>query len=212
MAFLPGFGVLLAYTIAVVFLTLTPGPDMALYLGKTVGQGRAAGFAAFAGTAAGLVVHSTLAAVGLSAVLAASATAFTVLKIVGAGYLLYLAVEALRRGAVFTVSEGAKPDALQRVFLKGMTINVLNPKIIVFFATFLPQFIEAGDVYASPKLFFLGIWYIVVTIPLTVAMILGAARIAAFLRTSRRALRVFDTLFAGVMAAFAVRLLLARSG
>ena len=194
-------------------LTVTPGPDMAFYLGRTVAQGRAAGLTAFAGTNAGLLVHTTLAAVGLSAILAASATAFTVLKIAGAGYLLYLAVEAIRLGAAFSVDPGkAKPEPLRRIFGKGFWVNVLNPKIIVFYVTFLPQFVDPGDGDAGGKLFFLGIWGILVAIPITVAMIVGAERIAGFMKASPRALRAFDWIFAGVMGAFAVRLITARAG
>ncbi|WP_181701142.1 LysE family translocator [Chthonobacter albigriseus] len=212
MTFLPDLTVLLGFTVAVVFLTLTPGPDMALFLGKTVAQGRPAGFAAFMGTNAGLLVHSTLAAVGLSAVLAASETAFTALKVAGALYLAYLAVEAVRKGAAFSIDPAkAVREPLGRIALKGFLVNVLNPKIIVFFVTFLPQFIDAGDPHAAGKLMFLGLWLIAVAFPITAAMILGAERIAGFLKRSPRALRAFDWIFAGVMGAFAVRLLLAKA-
>lgn len=212
MSFIPDLSVLAVYSLAVVFLTLTPGPDMALYLGKTVTQGRRAGLASFLGTNAGLLIHSTLAAVGLSAVLAASATAFLVLKVAGAAYLLWLAVDAVRNGAAFSLEAGKTPaEPLAGLFVKGFLINVLNPKIVVFFITFLPQFIAAGDPNASGKLFFLGLWLIAVAFPITVAMILAAHRIAAFLKSSPRALKAFDWLFAGVMAAFAVKLALARA-
>ncbi|HUG61951.1 MAG TPA: LysE family translocator [Methylomirabilota bacterium] len=210
MPFLPELAVIAAYTLAAAFLTLTPGPDMALFLGKTVTGGRTAGFASFLGTTAGLVVHSTLAAAGVAAVLAASATAFTVLKVVGVGYLLYLAYDALRRGSAFAPDqpdrEASRREPLLRVFLKGLAVNVLNPKIVMFFVTFLPQFVDAADPDGRGKLFFLGLWYIVVTIPLTVAMILGASGIAGYLRANPRALRLFDYAFAGVMATFAIRL------
>lgn len=207
MIFLPDFSVIAAFTVAAVFLTLTPGPDMTLFLGKTVTAGRLAGFAAFAGASTGLVVHTTLAAVGLSAILAASTTAFTVLKVVGCLYLLWLAVQAVRSGTAFSLEAGAvRPEPLRSVYLKGLAINLLNPKIIVFFVTFLPQFISTSDANAGPKLFFLGLWFIVVAIPFSVAMIMGAERIAGFLKRSPRALRAFDWGFAGVMAAFAVKL------
>ena len=210
--FVPDLAVLAAYTVAVVLLTVTPGPDMTLYLGKAVAGGRAAGFAAFAGTAAGLVVHSTLAAIGLSALLAASATAFLALKVVGAVYLLYLAVDAVRNGSAFALEDAeGRREPLRRLFLKGLAINVLNPKIIIFFVTFLPQFVTAGDPQAAGTLFFLGLWYIVVTILPTIAMILAAERLAAFLKRSPRAIRAFDWLFAGIMGAFALRLLTARA-
>lgn len=212
MPFIPDFSILLAYTLAVALLTLTPGPDMTLFLGKTISGGRSAGFAAFLGTAAGLVLHSGMAALGLSALLAASATAFTALKFAGAGYLLYLAIDAVRNGSSFSMENGTLVESVVRTFLKGFTVNVLNPKIVVFFVTFLPQFVHPEDPAAAAQLFFLGIWYIVVTFPLTVIMILGAERLAGVLRTKPRWLRVLDWAVAGVMGVFAVRLLTARAG
>ncbi len=209
MSFLPDLSVILGFTLAAVFLTLTPGPDMTFFLGQTVASGRPAGFAAFAGASAGLLVHTSLAAVGLSALLAASTTAFTVLKVAGCLYLLWLAVDALRNGSAFSLDPAARGAApLKRIFMKGLAINLLNPKIIIFFVTFLPQFVSPHDPHAVGRLFFLGLWFIVVAIPLTIPMILGADGISRFLKVSPRALRAFDYGFAGVMAAFAVKLVL----
>src|SRR5919199_3583388 len=98
MTFLPEPAVLLTYTAACFVLFITPGPDMSLFLAKTVTGGRKAGLAAMLGAQAGCCVHTLLAALGLSALLAASATAFTALKVVGALYLLWLAIDAGRPG------------------------------------------------------------------------------------------------------------------
>ena len=144
MNFLPDLDVLLAYTAAAVVLVVTPGPDMTLFLGQTLTGGRARGIAAYLGASAGLVVHTMLAAFGLSALLAHSATAFGVLKIAGVAYLIWLAIEALRRGSALTLAPGAgRPQPLGQVFLTGVGINLLNPKIVMFFLTFLPQFVSA---------------------------------------------------------------------
>src|SRR6185295_847588 len=102
MTFVPDFNVMLAYTAAAAILVITPGPDMTLFLGQTLSGGKARGVAAYLGASAGLVVHTMLAAFGLSALLAHSATAFGVLKIVGVGYLMWLAIDALRRGSALT--------------------------------------------------------------------------------------------------------------
>lgn len=204
---MPDLEVLVAYSAAVAVLTLTPGPDMALYLGKTIGGGRAAGVASFLGTAAGLVVHAGLAAVGVAAVLAASATAFLWLKVAGCLYLLYLAQDAVRNGAAFAIAEGgSRREPLGRLFAKGFAVNILNPKIVVFFVTFLPQFVAAGDPDAHAKLLFLGLWYVAVTAPITAVLILAASRIAGSLRRRPGVVRLLDWIFAGLMAAFAVRL------
>lgn len=209
LAFVPSAAVLATFVAAAIALTLTPGPDMTFFLGKAVGQSTAAGFAAFAGCSTGLVMHTLLVALGLSALLAASATAYLVLQVVGAAYLLYLAVQTLRHGSSLgSAAAGGTADPLMRVFGKGLAINLLNPKIIVFFATFLPQFVSPDDPAATGKLIFLGLTFVVVATPFTVAMILAAGRVSAALRGSRRLSRAIDWLFAGVMGAFAVRLLL----
>ena len=212
MDFVPTLAVLAAYAAAVVALTFTPGPDMTLFLGKAVTQGRAAGMAAMLGASTGILVHTTLVAIGLSALLAASATAFFVLKVVGALYLLWLAVEAVRRGSGLNL-DAARPqpgETLFRVWLKGLAVNLLNPKIIMFFVTFLPQFVDAGDPHAAGKLLFLGVVFVVIATPISIVMIASASRLAHLLKRSPRVMRTVDWLFAGVFGAFAVRLLLTQ--
>lgn len=212
MDLLPSVPVLAAYVLACVALTLTPGPDMMLSLSKAVAQGRAAGFAALAGALTGVLVHTMLVAVGLSALLAASATAFTVLKVVGAGYLLWLAIDAVRNGSSFAL-DGTAPArrSIASVYLKGLAINLLNPKVIVFFITFLPQFVSPTDPDATGKLFVLGVLFVIVSLPIMVPLILGAGAIARYLRRSPRATRVVDYLFATILGGFAVKLALARA-
>ena len=208
--FIPEPSVLAAYALAALVLGLTPGPDMTFFLSKTIAQSRTAGFAAFFGASTGLIVHTMLVAAGLSALLAASETAFTILKVVGAIYLLYLAWDALRNGSALSLPKGAAPEPLRTIYLKGLLINVLNPKIIVFFVTFLPQFVSPGDPAAAKKLLFLGAFFMVVNVPLCSAMILFADAIARALGRSGRVTRVIDWLFAGVLAGFAVKLILTQ--
>jgi len=209
--FVPALPVLAAYTVASIILGLTPGPDMTLFLSKTVSQSRAAGLSAFGGATTGLVVHSILIAAGLSVLLAASVTAFTILKIVGAAYLAYLAIDAIRHGSALSLDKRGRPERLRAVYLKGLLVNLLNPKIIVFFVTFLPQFVSPNDPEAAKKLLFLGLFFAVVNVPVCVGLILFADRIASFLRRSPKATRLVDWLFASVLGAFAVRLVLAQS-
>src|SRR2546423_11605820 len=103
MPFVPALHILLAYTAAAVILVITPGPDMTLFLGQTLTGGRARGIAAYLGASAGLVVHTMLAAFGLSALLAHSAAALGGLQIVGVAHFLWLAIHALRRGSMLTL-------------------------------------------------------------------------------------------------------------
>ncbi len=185
---------------------------MTLFLGKTLTQGRKAGAAAVIGAACGIVVHSLLAALGISALLAASETAFLALKIGGAGYLVWLAVQAVRKGSAFTPDmQTGRTESFLAVWTKGLTINLLNPKIVLFFVTFLPQFVSATDPAAAQKLLFLGAYFIALAVPCCLAMVAGAASIARFLRNSPRVLRAFDWTFAGIMGAFALKLLAAQS-
>lgn len=212
MAFIPDLPTLLAFTLAAFVLTITPGPDMTLFLGRTLSEGRAAGMAAMLGAASGIVVHTSLAAFGISALIAASPQAFFALKIVGAGYLVYLAVQAIRGGSTFKLDGKAvgRPHSLLSNWLTGLGINLLNPKIVLFFVTFLPQFVSARDADVTGKLFFLGMFFIVLAVPMSIAMILAADRFAAALKRRPKVMRAIDWLFASVFSAFAVRILLTQ--
>lgn len=201
---------LLAFSVAGILLALTPGPDMLLFIGRTLSGGRRAGFAAMLGAATGLLVHTVLAAVGLSALLTASPDAYRALKIAGALYLLWLAVEAIRGDGVLAFSAGPK-QSLPRTYLRGLGINLLNPKIVAFFVTFLPQFVAAGDPAAGAQLLFLGLYFVVcLGLPICTVLILLADRLTGAVRRLPGLRRLLDWLFAGVMGGFAVRLLAAR--
>jgi len=213
MPFIPDLSTILAFSIACFVLTITPGPDMTLFLGRTLAGGRASGIAAYLGAATGSLIHTTLAAVGLSALIAASPEAFLVLKIIGAGYLIFLAVQAVRSGSTFRVDEKGQKKAapsLKASWLTGVGINLSNPKIILFFVTFLPQFVQAGDPHAGGKLFFLGIYFIVFATPFCVAMIVAADKLAAALKRRPKVTRAIDWLFASVFSAFAVKILMTQ--
>lgn len=208
MSFVPDFSTIVQFAIATFIITITPGPDMTLFLGRALSQGKWAGIACMSGAMAGIVIHTTLVAVGLSALLVASPTAFWTLKIGGAGYLVWLAIQAVRHGSAFNPdSSQTAPASFAKNWATGLGINLLNPKIILFFMTFLPQFVTPGDPNAPGQLFFLGMMFIVEALPFTVAMILVADSLASLLRRSQVVTRVVDYLFAGVFSAFAVKIL-----
>jgi threonine/homoserine/homoserine lactone efflux protein len=209
--FVPDLPVLAGFVVASIVLGITPGPDMTFFLSKTIAQSRAAGFTAFGGASLGIFVHSVLVAAGLSVVLAASAVAFTILKFVGAAYLAYLAYDAIRHGSSLSLDRKAKPELLRSVFIKGLLVNLLNPKVIIFFITFLPQFVSANDPHAPGKMLFLGLTFMFINVPVCGGLILAADRIALLLKSSSRASRFVDWLFAGVLGAFAVRLVLTHA-
>jgi threonine/homoserine/homoserine lactone efflux protein len=205
----PSLPTFLAFVGAGLILAMTPGPDMALIVTRSLSGGRGNGFAALAGVSGGLLVHTLAAALGLSALIAASARAYDALKIVGALYLLWLALGALRHGAALKLeaARGAGERGLAGAGLAGLLINLTNPKIIIFFVTFLPQFVDAGDVDAGAKFLTLGLVFIVIGVAVNGLIVLVASRFVAAARASPRALRLFDFGFAGLMSAFAARLL-----
>ncbi|WP_375459951.1 LysE family translocator [uncultured Enterovirga sp.] len=212
MSFLPDASVFLAYTVACLVLFITPGPDMSLALSRTLAGGRREGMAAMLGAMAGCLLHTLLAALGLSALIAASATAFTALKIVGALYLLWLAYDALRHGSALRLKTGgAASNPFWRTFLVGIGINLTNPKVVLFFVTFLPQFVEPTDPNAPGKLLVLGVYFVLVTAPFGILMVLGADRMLAVLTGRPRIMRMIDILFASVFALFALRIAVTQS-
>jgi threonine/homoserine/homoserine lactone efflux protein len=149
----------LLFQAAGVLLNITPGPDMLYIIGRSTTQGWRAGAAAALGIGAGCVVHIAAAALGLSAVLAASATAFTILKTIGAAYLVYVGISLIRSSrstSLATPEVAFAPTTLRTVFIQGFLTNVLNPKVALFFLAFLPQFINS-DAPSKPLAFlFLG--------------------------------------------------------
>lgn len=212
--FVPELSVLLAFSLAGIVLFATPGPDMSLWIARTMQGGRRAGIAAMIGTSAGCCVHSALAAGGISVLIAASPLAFAALKVVGAVYLLWLAWGAIRHGSVLPGGEaGPAPRALPlwRTFLGGLAVNLANPKVVIFFITFLPGFVSAADPHAAGKLMFLGLWFVALNFVLAALLILGADGVTAMLRRNPRVVRALDWAFAGVFGVFAVTILKAQA-
>jgi threonine/homoserine/homoserine lactone efflux protein len=209
---LPDWGVLAPYMAAVVVIALTPGPDMTFFVGRALTRGRAAGIAALAGALCGIVMHTLAVALGLSALIVAAPKAFMALKIAGAGYLLWLAFQALRRGSALALpATPAARAGLARTWAAGVAINLLNPKIVLFFMTLLPQFVSASDPQAQAKLIALGLIFIVVGFLVCMPMVLAADRFAAALRGNPRISRAIDWLFASVFTAFAAQILFSRA-
>lgn len=213
MDFLPTLPVFSAFTLAALILTLTPGPDMTLFLGRALSQGRAAGMAAMFGASTGVIIHTLLAAFGISALIQASPNGFLALKVAGAVYLLWLAIQAIREGSTFSIEQAkTKPKSLTSNWLTGIGINLLNPKIILFFITFLPQFITPTDPNAAAKMIFLGFYFIAIACICCSFMIYAVDKVADTLKQNPKVTRIIDYLFAGVFSAFAIRILLTERG
>ncbi|EIM71821.1 lysine exporter protein LysE/YggA [Nitratireductor aquibiodomus RA22] len=212
MTFIPDFATILQFALATFVISITPGPDMTLFVGRALSQGRAAGFACMFGAMTGIMIHTALVALGLSALIVASPEAFPALKVFGAGYLIWLAIQAIRKGSAFSPEKkGGAGRSLLKNWATGLGINLLNPKIILFFMTFLPQFVSASDPHAPGKLFFLGLLFIPLALPIVAPMVIAADSFSKLLKKSPRVTRVVDYLFAGVFSAFALKILTAQA-
>ena len=206
--FVPDTAILLPFALAAFVLAVTPGPDMALYVGRAISHGQRAGLACFAGCATGILIHTMLVAFGVAALLVAAPRLFVALKVTGALYLLWLAYATLRHGSSFTPREGrGRERSWWAHYLAGLGMNLLNPKIVLFFLTFLPQFVRADDPAAPQKLVFLGLFFLAISIPTILPMILGAHAFSRFLTTRPKVMRALDWLLASVFGAFAVSVL-----
>lgn len=212
MTFLPDLATFIAFTIAVWVLAITPGPDMTLSIARSLSDGKFGGLMVVLGTSTGLVVHTLLVALGISALIIASPTAFTILKTGGAAYLVWLAIQAIRHGSSLSVkrAEGPANTALAN-YLTGFWVNLLNPKVILFFMTFLPQFVTATDPHVTGKLIFLGLWAILIGMPVNAAIVLVAERLSAWLQNNRRVLRGIDYSFAGIFSLFAFKIFMTQA-
>ncbi len=211
MLFVPEAGVLFSFALATFIIALSPGPDMALFLERTLSQGVSAGHAALLGAMSGLVVHTLLVAYGISALLTASQTAFSILKIAGAVYLLWLAVQAVRGSSTLNIARHkTRQLSFFRNWLTGISINLLNPKIVVFFITFLPQFVGGDDPDAFGKLLFLGGLFIAIGSVVCLGIIGFANRFVRALTKHQRVARILDYSFAAIFSAFALKILTAQ--
>jgi threonine/homoserine/homoserine lactone efflux protein len=197
------------FALASFLLNITPGNDMLYVASRSAGQGVRAGIVSSLGIMAGCLVHLTAAALGLSALLARSDTAFDVVKYVGAGYLFYLGVRALvnKKEAAFVTAE--RPAmSYSRLFWQGVLTNVLNPKVALFFLAFLPQFIDVGGRHATEAILLLGIWFDVggTLVNIVVAVLFG--RIGNWLRGHSRWMKVQEKITGLVLVALGIKVAL----
>jgi threonine/homoserine/homoserine lactone efflux protein len=198
---------LLTFAVAGGALVVLPGPDSLLILRSIVLKGRATALRTAAGILTGLVVWAVAAAVGLAALLEASDTGYTVLRLAGAAYLLTLGVRALRRrhdAGDAAESGSTRGGLLGTGFVAGLATNLLNPKVGVFFVTFLPGFIPHEASVGATSLLLGGI-YVLETAIYFLVLLLLVERISAALRR-RRVRRALDRVTGAVLVAFGLRL------
>ena len=197
---------------AALALNLTPGPDLMYVLSRTIAQGRRVGLASAAGLSTGALVHVTAAAFGLSAILATSAFAFAMVKYAGACYLLYLGIQALRSGGSRFDRHPREAKTIRpwQAYRQGILVDVLNPKVAIFFMAFLPQFVRPGHGAVSLQLLLLGLLVIAVAIIVDASFVLAAARTTRYFRSHPQASLWLDRLLGSVFVGLGLRLALAE--
>ena len=149
------------FVASAILLNIAPGQDTLYILGRSIGQGRRIGVYSALGVSAGTLVHTVAAALGLSAILAASATAFLVVKLAGAAYLVWLGLRALMAPALgMPVPAGSGGAGAAKAFRQGLLTNVLNPKVALFFLAFLPQFVASDSMAKTSAFLMLGLTFV----------------------------------------------------
>lgn len=165
----------IAFLIAALVLAVTPGPGIAYVVARTAAGGRSEGLASCLGTALGGMLHVLAASVGLSAVLAQSASAFSIVKYVGAAYLVYLGLRLLLARKAPSAIGAVAPQGARRALRDGMVVEALNVKTAIFFLAFLPQFVSASEPLV-PQLLLLGTICVLLNTAVDVAAVLAASR------------------------------------
>jgi len=201
----------LAFLAAAVVLTATPGPDNLMVLSMGMARGRRAGIAFGLGCALGCLSHTLLAVVGVSALVAASPTAFLALKLAGGGYLVWMGLQAWRHAGVARVQQ-AEGDgtSLRQLFAKGLLANAVNPKVVLFFLSFLPQFVVASHGQVAWQLGLLGLLFTAQAALLFGLLGYFSGRVGAWLARKPALGPWLDRLAGTVFIGLGVRLLVTR--
>lgn len=199
----------LAASLAVI---VTPGQDMVLVLSRGVGQGAAAGFATAAGISTGLMLHTILATLGLGAVLLASETLFVALKVAGAAYLVWIGCRMIlsRGGRLDVAMAGRIP--LRRMFCQGLLSNLSNPKIVLFYFAFLPQFMTASAAAPQQAIFAMGVAFALLTFLVKGPVGFFAGTLSGWLRANPRALASIHRVSGAALIVLGVRLAFVHRG
>jgi threonine/homoserine/homoserine lactone efflux protein len=201
---------LLYFLGASIALTVAPGPDNTFVVAQGIARGRKAAIITALGMCSGVSVHTAAAALGISALLYSSATAFMVLKYAGAAYLLYLAYKSLREQQVLLPSGTVDGQTWWVLFRRGFIMNVVNPKVALFFLAFLPQFVSGRSGDTSWQIFILGLLFMVQAAVVFSAIGYLSGSVGNLVARKPRMARYFGWLTAGVFASLGVRLALAE--
>jgi len=207
---MPSIETLSAFFLASALLALVPGPDNVFVLTQSALHGKLSGLIVMLGLCTGLLVHTGAVAFGVAVIFQASAFAFTLLKVVGAGYLLYMAWQICRATPEQVRMQGNQQKSLGALYRRGIIMNVTNPKVSIFFLAFLPQFTDPRRGTISLQMVVLGGIFIMATILVfgTVAMVGGV--LGDWFNRSPRAQKIINRVAGGVFLALAIKLVTAE--
>jgi len=189
-------------------LGLTPGPDNLFVMAQAAQRGPRAGLIVTLGLCSGLIVHTAAVALGLAALFMASAIAFTLLKYLGAGYLLYLAWQAFFHAAGSRATGAGEQLHTGQLYRRGIIMNLTNPKVSLFFLAFLPQFVDPATGPVALQIMYLGLLFILATILVFGGISLLVGSVSARFRSSQHSGRIMNYLAGTVFVGLAVRLAL----
>lgn len=178
---------MLPFLIASIALTISPGPDILYVLTQSISNGKKYGIATAAGLVSGILVHTTLIALGISAVLKQSEIVFTAIKILGACYLLWIAFQVYKAPALITFSAASgKHKTLRALFKQGFIMNVLNPKVTLFFLAFFPGFIDESLGKVTQQIYLLGFLFMLQAFLIFSLVSIIADKLTVFIRTNQK--------------------------
>jgi threonine/homoserine/homoserine lactone efflux protein len=203
---------ILLFMIAALALNLSPGPSILYILSRSIAQGRAAGLVSVLGLATATLTHAAAMALGLSAILLYSPLAFAVVKYLGAAYLIYLGIGALfSRGAFATAAaRRAAPLSLGAVYRQGVVTDLLNPKVALFFVSFLPQFVDPVAGSPTLQILFFGLLFHVTGVPVNLVVALVGGRFATLLARRPGWARIQNWIAGTVLVGLGLRLALSE--
>lgn len=195
-----------AIFVAALALALIPGPDTLLILGRSMTSGKTIGMATGTGTVLGLLVHTITAALGLSALLMTSSVAFSVVKFLGAAYLIYLGIQALRSKPLDLNQPVAASIQARQAVMQGILSNVFNPKVALFFLSFLPQFVRPEHGHVTLQFLLLGLVVMGVVFLYNMSIALLSGLIRDFLRRKPAFLKWQNRVMAGIFVSLGLKL------
>ncbi|WP_405567033.1 LysE family translocator [Polaribacter sp. Asnod6-C07] len=201
-----------AFLIAGLIMNLTPGADTMYILGRSIAQGKKAGILSALGISTGAIFHIIFATLGLSIILAKSATAFEIVKYLGAAYLIFLGLKTIFKKAdeKFELTNESEVVNYRKIYLSGILTNILNPKVALFFLAFLPQFIAPNYVESSLPFLILGVTFLLTGTIWCLILAIFASKLSEQIRKNYKIKMWLDKITGGIFVALGIKLALMK--